>query len=186
MAAKYTSNNSLLFQRDWGLWLLMLTQKQSIQCLGRRQLPLCGPVDIAWKTIDGVSPVLGFLLKMSNDLSPCPLSCYQPWTPQRTRAKTIVQPLFPFHGKQNVSISQTAFEYLTWLNQTSLHHVAVIQPSDAEKREQSIFQEHIQRSKLPSCLHQLRSPCKDEWFWNENAPLWEERKRDHSLPLVVL
>lgn len=47
--------------------------------------------------------------------------------------KTIVQSLFPFHGKQDFSISQTAFEHLTCPNQTSLHHVAVTQPSGAEK-----------------------------------------------------
>lgn len=47
--------------------------------------------------------------------------------------KTIVQSLFPFPGKQDFSISQTAFEHLTCPNQTSLHHVAVTQPSGAEK-----------------------------------------------------
>lgn len=100
--------------------------------------------------------------------------------------KTIVQSLFPFHGKLDFSTSQTAFEHLTWPNQTSLHHVAVTQPSDAEKREQSLPWGHIQRSKLPSWLHRLRSLCRDEWHWNENVPLWGERKRGDSLPLVVL
>lgn len=49
----------------------------------------------------------------------------------------IVQSLFPFYGKQDLSVGQTAFEHLIWLNQTSLHHVAMTQPSGAEKREQS-------------------------------------------------
>lgn len=102
MAVKHTSNNSLLVQRDSGLWLPMLIQKQSIQCLGRREPPLCGAVDIAWKTKDGVSHVLGFSLKMSNDLPPCPFSSYQPWTPQRTRA-------------QNYSPVIVSFSWETWL-----------------------------------------------------------------------
>lgn len=93
--------------------------------------------------------------------------------------KTIVQPLLPFHGKQDFSISQTAFEYLTWPNQTSLHHVAVIQPSGAEKRAQSILQEHIQRSKLPSCLHQLRSL--QRWMTLEWKCAFVRRNEERSL-----
>lgn len=49
----------------------------------------------------------------------------------------IAQSLFPFHRKQDLSISQTAFEHLIQANQTSLHHMAVALLLGADRREQS-------------------------------------------------
>lgn len=48
----------------------------------------------------------------------------------------IVQSLFPFLGKQDLSVGQTAFEHLIWPNQISSCHVAVTQTSGAEKIRQ--------------------------------------------------
>lgn len=46
-----------------------------------------------------------------------------------------------------------------------------------QKKESNMYLRNIQRNKLPSWLHQLRSLCRDKRLWNENVPQWEEMKR---------